>query len=111
MSKFTSGVDIDRLQTEDEVKRWVSLAFDQLQSLINGGLSFSDNFNAKILSITISTANVDVASLHGLGRVPSGYIVLGSSAATSVYDGASANTSSILYLRASVAATVKVLVI
>lgn len=108
--KFSASTDIDRLEGEEEVKRWVAIALDQVGQILNNGLLFSDNFNAKILTVTFPVANVEVASLHGLGRVPSGYIQVGQTAATIVYDGSSANTASLLYLRASAAGTVRILV-
>ncbi len=107
--RINASPDIERVE-EAEQARYTSIFLTQAVELLNNNLSFADNFNAKIISITFSAADVDTASAHGLGRVPSGYIVLGSSAATQVYDGASANTAQLLYLRASAASTVKVMV-
>lgn len=106
--RFSAGVDIDRLEGEKEVKRWVSIALEQIGQILNNGLGFSDNFDAKLLTITFSAADTDLATVHGLGRVPSGYFQVGQSAAMSLYDGASANTSSLLYLRSNAAGTCRV---
>jgi hypothetical protein len=108
--RLTASTEIDRIEKPEDQPRFISMALNQIAQILNNGLGFSDNFNAKTLTISFSAANTDVATIHGLGRVPTGYIVIGSSAATSVYDGASANTASLLYLRASAATTVKVLV-
>jgi len=107
--RLSAAPDVERVKPED-LARYTSIFLTQVVELLNNNLSFADNFNAKILTITFSSANVEVATIHGLGRVPSGYIVLGSTAATSVYDGASANTSSLLYLRSSAVAQARVLV-
>lgn len=109
MSKVQASTDIDRVK-DDEVKRFVNIALDDIVRVINGNLDFDNNFSAKTLSVTFSSANTEVAIQHGLGRVPSNYIQMQSSAATSLYNGSSANTSSTLYLKASAAATVSILV-
>jgi hypothetical protein len=107
--RVTASSEVDRAKPED-VAKYTSQVLEQIVQVVNGKLGFADNFDAKILSITFSAANVDVASIHGLGRAPSYYVVLGSTVATTLYDGSSANTTSLLYLRASVAGTVRVLV-
>lgn len=107
--KVTASTRIAQVKPE-EVQRFTDIALDNIAQVINGNLSFQDNFNAKILTVTFSTANVDVASAHGLGRVPSYYICIGSTTATTLYDGSSANTASLIYLRATVATTARVLV-
>lgn len=107
--KISASSDIDKLKAE-EVQKYVALYLDQVTNLVNGNLSFADNFNAKLLTVTFSAANTDVASIHGLGRVPSGYFLVGSTAAMSIYDGASANTSSLLYLRSNATGTARLVV-
>ena len=108
--RVTASPDVNKVKPED-IALYTSMALTEIIQVINGNLSLADNFSGKILTITFSTANVEVATPHGLGRVPSYYIVLGSSVATNIYDGSSANTAQLLYLRASVSATVRVLVI
>lgn len=108
--KINASSDVDRVKPED-LARYTNMILEQIVQAINGKLSFGDNFDAKLLTVTFSAANTDVATIHGLGRVPAYYIVLGSSAATNIYDGSSANTSSLLYLRASATGTVRVMVL
>ncbi len=107
--RITESPDVDRVKPE-EMPKFISRFLTQVTEAFNNKLSLSDSFDGKFLKDTFTTANVEVASIHGLGRVPIGYIVVGSTAATQVYDGASANTAQLLYLRASAASTVKVLV-
>lgn len=107
--KFTESVEIAHVDPE-EAPLYTQKALENISAILTNGITFADNFSSKFLTITFSNANTDSATIHGLGRVPTGYLVIGASAATSVYDGSSANTSSLLYLRASVAATVRVLV-
>lgn len=108
--KITASPDVDRVKPE-ELARYTSIFLSQVVEKFNKNLNFTDDFSGNIINVTFSSANVDVASIHGLGRVPSGYIILGASAAMSVYDGASANTSSLIYLRSSAAGVAKVLVV
>lgn len=107
--KFTESTNINRVEEEDESK-YVEKALNNIAAILNNGIVFTDNFDAKILTITFSAANADVASLHGLGRVPSGYVQIGQSTATTVYDGSTANSASLLYLRASATGVCKVMV-
>lgn len=107
--KVTESTDMDKLEP-DQLPRFTQKALENIASILNNGVLFSDNFNAKTLTFTFSAANIETAVIHGLGRVPTGYIQVGSSAALTVYDGASANTSSLLYLRASALGTGRVLV-
>lgn len=109
--KFSAGVDIDRLNGEEEVKRWISIALDQIGQILNNGLSLTDNFNAKFITVSFPVANSEVAAPHGLGRVPSSYIILGANAAMSVYDGTSTSTASVLYLKSSAVGSVRLMVV
>lgn len=103
--KFTASTDIDRLSNTDDVKRYVSIALDNISQVLNNGIFFADNFNAKLLTITFAAANTEQVVMHGLGRTPLGYFSVGQTAALTIYDGSSENTSSLLYLKASATGT------
>ncbi len=109
MSRIQASTDMTQVKPE-ELARYIDLFFQEVVRTVNGKLDFATNINCKLLSMTFSAANADTTVSHGLGRVPAGYIVTSASAATSVYDGSISNTSSDLTLRASVAATVGLLV-
>ena len=110
MSRVTQDTSVDRHEDLKEVARFSSMLFDQIASLLNNGLRFSDNFDAKLLDITFSAASTNSALNHGLDRVPAGYLVLRRSANITVYDGTSSWNASTMYLGSSGAGTVKVLV-
>lgn len=99
--KITQDSNLDRIEEQKEQMRFLSIFCDQVTTMLNNGLLFSDNFNQKTLSVTFSAVNTDTAINHGLGRVPQGYIVIGRSANLVVYNGASQWTSSLIYLRSS----------
>lgn len=107
--RFTASIDIDRVKPED-VPRYTSIALDQIATILNNGIRPGDNFATNPLELTFSLADTDTALAHGLNRVPVGYIVVSKSAATVVYNGSSAWTSTLIYLRANVAATIKLFV-
>ena len=109
MSRITGDPGVDKVQ-EEEFKKFVSLLFEEIIRTVNNGLDFGTNFNAKTVSATFPAANSDVGVAHGLNRVPAGYLVVGQSAAMSVYNGVNANTSNLLYLRSSATGSAQVLV-
>lgn len=110
MSKITRETNIDLVK--DDEKRWnfVSQFFDNIKELLNNGLKFSDNFDSKFVNVSFAAANIDTAVPHGLGRVPTGYIVTRRGASLTVVDGATAWTSNIIYLKSTAIGTVTVLV-
>lgn len=108
--RITANADVDRVKPED-FPRYVSIFLSQVTTMTSNGLNFTENFDGKTLTITFSAANVDVAGIHGLGRAPNGYIVLGTTAAMSIYDGASANTAQLIYFRSSAVGTARILVV
>lgn len=110
MSKVTQDTSVDRFTDPNESFRFCSQLFDQIVRLINGGLGLVDNFDGKMHTLTFSSANTDTALVHGLGRVPSGYLVVRRSANMTVYDGANAWTPANAYLRASSAGSITVFV-
>lgn len=107
--KFTGSTNIAQVKPE-EVQRFVDIALSQIAQILNGRLTPADNFDCNILTITFSSANTDVSASHTLGREPVGYYCIGSTTATTLYDGSSANTAGLIYLRATVATTARVLV-
>ena len=56
--KFTGGLDTDK----------------QLDFLLNGGLSLFDNFSGATIETKVVIGENEI--LHGLGRIPNGYLVL-----------------------------------
>ena len=107
--KFTGTTSIAQVKPE-EVQRFVDIALSQIVQILNGRITPADNFDCNILSISFSAANTEVGTPHTLGREPAGYYCIGSTDATTLYDGSSANTARLIYLRATAATTARVLV-
>lgn len=71
-----------------------------LKGLLNNGLSFADNMDACLVSVTShGTPGTEFSVTHTLNRKPVGYIVTGKEAAGSVYDGATSWSNTLLYLK------------
>ncbi len=109
MSSITASTDMDKV-TDDDLSKYAELFFSDVVRVVNGGLDFQTNFNCKLVSITFGAFDTDTSIAHGLGRVPAGYIVTSSTAATGVYNGSIASTSSNLTLRSSNLATVGLII-
>lgn len=90
----------------------LSLVFQNLKAILDGGISFADNVDCSIVTVTShATPGTEFSASHGLGKIPSGYMVCGQSAVGSIYDGGTTNTTSALYLKSDAAGAVfKVLV-
>lgn len=109
MSKITNESNIDRINDKEAQASYISKFLDQTKRVVNGGLSFADNFDCKILNITFTAANSDTSLTHGLGRVPEGYIVLRLSTNLMVYDGSIAATVNTISLKGSAIGTATLL--
>jgi len=107
--KFTV-VDLSNVSELSDVRRFTALSINQLASIVNNGLLFSDNFDATIVTVNFAANNVDQAIAHGLNRIPSGYIELTKSVAMIVYTGSGTWTTSSIYLRSNAVGTANILI-
>ena len=110
MSKLTSSPDFGNLKTWEDLRRWVTIWAKDVEAQVNGGLEFDSNIRSRLLTVTFGSANTDVSAVHGLGRTPVGYFLVGSNVATVVYDGSVSNSSTTVTLRVSVAATCRIMI-
>lgn len=80
----------------------LSSQFQKISDAINGGLRFGDNNNVALISYTSSaSAGTEDELTHNLKRVPVGYILVRADKAVALYDGATAWTTTLLYLKAN----------
>ena len=76
-----------------------------LKAILDRGISFDDNMDIRRVSVAShATPGTEFSVAHTLGKTPVGYIVYGQTAAGSVYDGATANTATTLYLKSDASA-------
>ena len=110
MGRIKTPQDIHNCETWEEAQRFVSAMISACVQAINGGIDLVENCSTQVVSLTFSEANVQASVGHALKRVPQGYLLVGGTAAMSIYDGTTPNTDELLYLRASAAGTARVLV-
>lgn len=93
---------------EEELLRFMG----ELSGILNGGVTFADNFNAQIITISdTGVADAQNTVTHTLQRVPIGFIVLNRNKGGVMYDAGTAWTTTNLYLKCTTAnTTVKLLV-
>ncbi len=84
----------------------------RIVDVLNGGIKITDNFDAQIVTVTLTAADTEQAVSHTLKRVPTGYIVLSNDKAAIIYDGTTSWTSSTIYIRSNVDnTTVKIIIL
>lgn len=108
---FTEAFDKLRPFDKDLIttlSNWSSI----LKSILDGGISFADNVDvASVSFVSHATPGTEKSVAHNLGKVPTGYIVVGQTDAGSVYDGTTANSKTTIYFRSdAVSVTFRILV-
>lgn len=103
MSRITKDTSVDRFADWQTASKYCAELFEQIARLFSNGQSIADNFDAKILTLTFSSSATDTTLVHGLGRVPTGYLVLRRSANMVVYDGTGAWSANSISLKSSAA--------
>lgn len=112
MTRITQFSDIQNIKDLNYLKRSLQKHMKNVEEVVNNGLTFDDNFSAKTVSVTFPLANIDYQFPHYLGRIPVGYIKIGSAQAGNVYDGSdpAQYTANTMLLRADVVGTYTLLI-
>jgi hypothetical protein len=110
VGKVNQNPNVSNLTTWESLRDYTAILFNSIVDIISGNLSFADNHKCKILDYTFAVADIEYALTHDLGFVPSGYIVVNAAAATSVYNGSAQWTYKYIYVKASIATTVKMII-
>lgn len=77
-----------------------------LKAMMDGGLSFADNFDCAFVSFTSNAApDTEDTVAHDLGRVPAYFAVVSLNKGAVVYKGPTAFTKTNVYVKTSVAST------
>lgn len=101
---------ISNQEDVSSLKRFTSQALDEISNVINGNITLGDNISCSIIGATFAVANSQVQLRHGLGRVPTGYLVARASVALSIYDGTTNSDTANIYLKSSVIGNVKLVI-
>jgi len=109
MAKIKRAVEIQNLTTLEEVKRFINSWLTNITDVLNGNVEFGQNIRTTEVTVYFQRSDTEQAVFHGLGRLPNGYIKVGSSVDFGLYDGNQATTSSVIWLRASQVGTAKIL--
>lgn len=109
--KFTLPIKLSNLRAGDQdFVRWVSQIFDQVFTIFNRNISFTDNCKTSLVSVAFASANTQQAVTHNLGKTPVGYIIVESQGTGVVYDGATSWTNQYMYLQCTAIETKKLLI-
>ena len=103
--------EISNLKPDDkDFVNYTAQILNALVATVNGDISLVDNGRTSLVRVLFNIANTQQAIQHTLNKVPVGYIQVGAVAAAQLFNGTSANTSSILYVQSTVATTVTLLI-
>lgn len=84
----------------------------ELRQILNNGVRFEDNHDAKIVNYTSNaTPDTEDTLAHTLGKIPTGYIVCGKNKAGIIYDGSTSWTATNIYLKCDTASVTFKLII
>jgi len=93
-----------KTQVDRDVYNEIQDIVRDIASILNNGLLFEDNFDGLYVDYTSNaTPDTEDTVSHGLGRVPTGFLVVNLDKAGIVYDGGTAWTSTNIYLKCNVA--------
>ena len=109
--KLKLPISISNLKADDpNFVIFLSQIFQQLNTILNGDVGFTDNCKTDLVTVTFNAANKQQAIAHGLNQIPTGYFVVRSSAALQLYDGSTAWTPQALYVQSTVATKASLLI-
>lgn len=101
--------NIDRVTDEKQFKSQLSLILKDFYNILNRGIIFGDNNRCAIINQAVVVGENQIT--HNLGYTANNYILTGSSVANqSLYDGTTSNTKSTIYLNATQAGSVRLLI-
>jgi hypothetical protein len=111
VTKVAASPDFSQVEDVEQLKRFSSIVVRELVDVVNGNLSFGDNFKCTVATVSFPSADVEQQIFHNLGRAPVGYVLVSANVAMNLYDGGSANTASELYLKSSAVGTAKIIIL
>lgn len=110
MSRLKLPFSISNVKNFEELRKYTAISLKDIIELLNGKVTPLDNMDVSFVSVTFAAANTNIEVAHTLTRLPVGYIVVGRSAAITVFDGTIASTETSISFRSSGTGTATILV-
>lgn len=112
LDRVTLGREKPNDDFEKNLERSFTKLVDQLVELFKNGITFADNFNGYLTTITTdATPGVETAITHTLKKIPTGCVVLEKDKAGHVFLGASGKSSTVYNVASDVASVTATLLI
>lgn len=108
MSKLKATSAVHNVADLENLKRFVNTFMEDVFDVVNGKLEPGSNLWTDFVEVTFVAANTEAQVKHKLQKVPVAYILAGSDAATQLYDGIGNWTKEAIYLKSTVATTVRI---
>ena len=89
--------------TQEEVLAWAKKLYDYLQDFNEKVMEIPSNKEEELAKADTGNANAEFSIAHHLNRVPQTYYLVKTDKAASIYTGATAWTSKLIYLKCNVA--------
>lgn len=109
MPKIKTIFNVSNVETWEDLRKYTAQINSDIVDTINGRISLVDNCDTQEVSVTFAVAATDVAIPHTLGRVPVRFLVSNNSTGVVAYVGAMAWTDKTIYLRATGAGVLSVI--
>ncbi len=107
--KIKTTQSLNNCDDNETLKRFVSVTTSDIIDVVNGNLS-TENIVKTLTPVEFTATNTDTVVKHGIKNIPSGYIVVRSSVAMSVYDGSKDFTDDSITIRSTATGTATVLI-
>ena len=109
MGLVQASSNITNIKETEERFRFITLFLSEMQEQFNGNIEILKNLKVKLISARFSAADTNTSVTHGLGFTPNGYILVGASAAMSLYDGTGTTNTTVKSLKSSATGTASIL--
>lgn len=107
--KLKSIQDIANVGSWEDLRRFTAQFIRDISEVINGNITFGENITSQIIQVSFTGAQT-IQVPHSLGRVPTGYLVIGRNANVNIFDGGPSSTTQTLSVQSSGAVNASILV-
>ncbi len=108
MSRLNLPQTIINLTNPADVQKWTQIMLRTIVDEFNGRVSLVDNVQGVVMTVEFPVADADVEITHALNYVPTGYFLVGSNTAMSLYDGVGTTTKQVIFLKSNATGTARI---